>query len=454
MSVPSARPRVGRGRSAVVTLPHGATHYAEPVSSERFSAVLTWSVLLAALLLFGQSFYYIHELTLPYFLSKAWPIITLPLTLYALVYMRLPAKLFYLVFLTYALGFTPLISMVQLGNGLVDAMITTVKVWPLTYYFGLSALLLWLSPTYQRARMALIVLGVTTYGLLLLLWVVVPDSWYTSDPALGKLFMSEIERGYRIYMPMFFGTLLVFYMVRRFMQRPHWLPLAGVVVSFIMLLTIYKQRTAIGAMLIVALYGVVISLPPRLRRIVIGLALLTVPLAIGYILITNSQDLAESLGGSLTVRQTSLAQAANYLGDNVWRWLFGVGATTRFGNITLSDIFGNSQFYIADLGWLGVVFEYGAVGALLLAGLYVWGFFSVLKVTDEPRDPMVLALSDYILFMLVSSSVYSLVFTPGELGVVMAMAVYLNRERNRPAATSKPAHSISFSPAARHNNRT
>ena len=454
MKEPSVRRPLSRARSAVVRLPSGATLHAEPSSAERFPAVLTWSVLLAALLLFGQSFYYLHELTLPYFLSKAWPIVTLPLTLYALLYMRLPARLFYLVFLTYAIGLTPIISMVQLGNGLVDAMITTVKVWPLTYFFGLSALLLWLRPSYQRTRMALIVLGVATYGLMLGLWLLVPDPWYTSDPALGKLFMSDIERGFRIYMPMFFGTLLVFYMVRSFMQRPHWLPILGVVVSFIMLLTIYKQRTAIGAMLVVALYGIVISLPLRLRRIVIGLSLLTVPLALGYTFVVNSQDLAESLGGSLTVWQTSLALAANYLGDNPWRWLFGVGATTRFGSITLSDIFGNSQFYIADLGWLGVVFEYGLMGALLLAGLYVWGFFTVLRVTDEPRDPMMLALSDYILFMLISSAVYSLVFTPGELGVVMAVAVYLHRQRSTPSAISNPAHSISFAPAPRYSNRT
>ncbi len=444
----------GRGRSAVVTLPRRFVPQPPPVSAERFSSTITMAILLLVLPLFAQSFYYLHELTVPYLLSKAWPIITAPLSLYAIVYLRLPAKLFYLVFLAYAIGFTPLISMVHLGNGLIDAMITTVKIWPLTYYFALSALLVWLSPGYERTRLTLIVLGFTTFGLMLLLWVVIPQAWYVNNPELGKLFMIEEERGYRIYMPMYFGALLIFFMVRSFMQKPHWLPVAVVIVAFVLMLTIYKQRTAIGAMFIVSTYAVVTSLPPRIRRIVLGLFLLTVPLGVGYLVIENSQDLAQSLGGSLTVRQNSLALAANYLGDNVWRWFFGVGATTRFGNVTLADIFGNAQFYIADLGWVGVVFEYGAIGALLLAGLYCWGLYVVLRTTATRRDPIVLALSDYIVFMLVTSAVYSLVFTPGEFGVCMALAVYLAREKGREVSTSPPAHSISFAPVTRHNIRT
>jgi hypothetical protein len=444
----------GRGRSAIVTLPRRFVPQPPPVSAERFSGIITMAILLLVLPLFAQSFYYLHELTVPYFLSKAWPIITLPLSLYAVVYLRLPAKLFYLVFLTYAIGFTPFISMVHLGNGLIDAMITTVKVWPLSYYFALSALLVWLSPSYERVRLALIVLGLTTFGLMLLLWIVIPQAWYLNNPELGKLFMIEDERGYRIYMPMYFGALLIFFMVRSFMHKPHWLPVVIVVVAFVLMLSIYKQRTAIGAMFIVSAYAVVVSLPPRIRRAVLGLFLVIVPLGLGYLVIENSQNFAESLGGSLTVRQTSLALAANYLGDNPWRWLFGVGATTRFSTITLSDIFGNAQFYIADLGWLGVVFEYGILGALLLAGLYCWGLYVVLRTTGAQRDPIVLALSDYILFMLVTSAVYSLVFTPGEFGISMALAVYLAREKGRAVSTPPPAHSISFAPATRHNIRT
>jgi hypothetical protein len=213
----------------------------------------------------------------------------------------------------------------------------------------------------------------------------------------------------------------------------------------VLLLVIYKQRAAIGGALLVCVYAVVVSMAPRLRLLVTGLMLAVVPLALGYFVLRNAEGLVQSLGGSLTVRQTSLALAGNFLGDDSWRWLFGVGATTRFGSITLAQIVGNSNFYVADLGWFGVAFEYGLLGALLLAALYGWGFFTVVRVTRGLEDdPMALALGDYILYMLATSAVYSLVFTPGELGVVMALAVYLARERRRPPSTPAPAGPISF----------
>lgn len=444
----------GRERRAVVTLPRRFAPEARPLSTERFPGTVTFVALLAVLPLFAQTFHYMNEFPVPYFLSKGWPIITLPLAIYAIVQMKLPGKMFYLVFVAYAIGFTPFVSMVHLGNGLADALLTTVKVWPLLYYFALSALLVMLAPTYEHTRMSLIVLGYVTFGLMIVLWVVVPTSWYLNNPEMGKLFMIEELRGYRIYMPMYFGALLVFFMVRSFMEKPHWLPAVVVVTALVLMFTIFKQRASIGGVILVSIYAVVMSLGPRLRLIVIGLGMLTVPVAIIYLVIANSQGLAESLGGSLTVRQNSLALASNFLGDNVWSWMFGVGVTTRFSTITLAEIFNNPQFYIADIGWVGVVFEYGAVGALLLAGLYCWGFYIVLQIARAQHDTMILALSDYILFMLVASSVYSLVFTPGELGVCMALAVYLARVKGRSVSKIPPAHSISFAPATRYKIRT
>ncbi|ADH89532.1 conserved hypothetical protein [Ancylobacter novellus DSM 506] len=432
-------------RRAVVTLPRAFVPVAEPLSTERFSAPLTTAALVFVLPLFAQSFYYLHDFAPPYLLSKAWPLLMLPFSLYGLVRLRLPARHLYLAFLAYTIGFTPFVSMLQLGNGLIDALTTTVKVWPLSYYFALSAFLFWLAPSYARTRSVLVWLGATTFILMLVLWLLVPTSWYVNNPELGKLFMVEDERGYRIYMPMFFGTLFLFYLTRRFMLRPDVLTPLAILAGFVLLLVIYKQRAAIGGALLVCVYAVVVSMAPRLRLLVTGLMLAVVPLAIGYFVLRNAEGLVQSLGGSLTVRQTSLALAGNFLGDDPWRWLFGVGATTRFGSITLAQIVGNSNFYVADLGWFGVAFEYGLLGALLLAALYGWGFLTVVRVTRGLEDdPMALALGDYILYMLATSAVYSLVFTPGELGVVMALAVYLARERRRPPSTPAPAGPISF----------
>ncbi|MFG1360828.1 hypothetical protein [Xanthobacter pseudotagetidis] len=390
-----------------------------------------WTVLVSTLPLFAQTFYYLNELPPPYLLSKAWPIITAPLTLYAVTRMHLPAKHIYLVLFAYTIGFTPLISMVQLGNGFVDALTTTVKIWPFSFYFGLSALLYWLAPPDERLRRACLALGIGTFVLMVVLWFTIPTRWYTSDPSEGKLLLYEVERGYRIYMPLFFGFLLMFYLVRRFMRSPSLWPALGLLVAFVLLLSIYKQRTFIAGAVLVCGYGALASMPRVPRRLVLGLGLLVLPGAVALLFWKLNAGGGDAFGSSLSVRNTSFALATGFLGDDAWRWILGVGATTRFGAVTLADIFGNDQFYVADLGWVGVVFEYGLVGAVLIAAVYAWGYFVTVKAAARVRTPFSEALSDYVLFMIVSSSVYSLVFTPGELGVIMAIAVYLDHARDR-----------------------
>lgn len=400
---------------------------------ERFPRLFSWTVLVTTLPLFAQSFYYLNELPPPYFLSKAWPVLVFPLTLYAITRMALPAKHIYVVFLTYAIGFTPMISMIQLGNAFTDALTTTVKVWPITYYFALSAMLYWLAPPTERLRLVVLSLGAGTFILMIVLWILAPTSWYVNNPNEGKLLLYELERGYRIYMPLFFGMIFLFYCIRSFTHRPHWLYAAAMVAIFIILFAIYKQRAAIGAAVLVCGFGVLASLPRIPRRLLIGVGVGLLPVVVALVAWKLGGDAKESLGGSLSVRQNSFAIATGFLGDNPWRWVIGVGGTTRFGAVTLQDIFGDNQFYIADLGWVGVVFEYGLVGATLLAALYGWGYWVTLRAAARLKTRFSEALSDYVLYMIVSSSVYSLVFTPGELGVVMAIAVYMDHERERRA---------------------
>ncbi len=94
------------------------------------------------------------------------------------------------------------------------------------------------------------------------------------------------------------------------------------------------------------------SLPARWRRILAATAAIVVPAAAVLVLLLFADKVETWLGGSLSVRQNSFALATGYLGSDVMNWLFGVGATTRFSTVTLADIFGNAQFYIADIGWV------------------------------------------------------------------------------------------------------
>lgn len=397
-------------------------------------------VLIFAMPFFAQVFHYLNELPPPYFLSKAWPFLMFPLSLYGAIRLRLPGRNMFLLLLAYLLGFTPLVSIIQLGNGLFDAITTTVKAWPFTYYFAFAALLGLLALPPERVRAVCLGYGIATFVLLVLLYTLAPRSWYVTDPINGKLLQYDTDRGRRVYMSMFFGMIFIFYMGRSFILERKPFRLFIIPLCLLIQILTYKQRTAIAVAVLVSAYGMVMSLPGRMRQLAIGAGLaMMVPVLVlvaaklGLFGGSGWDSVEKTLGGSLSVRQNSSALAVQFLGDHTLRWLFGVGATTRFGSITLADIFGYSQFFIADLGWLGVVFEYGLVGAILVLVVHVWAFVAIARRGIANRDPFVLALSDYVLYLLLTSAVYSLVLQPGELGVALALAFYISSAAQLPS---------------------
>lgn len=385
----------------------------------------TVAVLLLVLPLFGQTFYYMSHWPLPYALSKGWPLVVLPLAVRGLLTDDVPARWLFVLLLSYTVGLTPLISMIHFGNPFGDAVLTTIEVWPFVYYPAFLALLLWLRPRGATLRGCVLGLGAATFALMLLLWIVVPESWYSGDGITDKFLLYEFERGYRIYMPMFFGMLSVFYLARRFAVRREWWTAALIAVCFVLLLSIYKQRASIGA---AALVVVLAGCPAHWRRMVGAAAGAALALGLFVQFSTPVGDWAMArLGNSLLVRLDSLSSVVSFIGDNAMDWVLGLGTVTRFSTMTLGEILGNDFFFLADIGWLGVIFEYGLVGALLVAGVYVAGWFVSHRNGRRLGDPFALALGDYILFIMVTTVIYSPTFLSGEMATVLALSVYLAR---------------------------
>lgn len=390
------------------------------------------AILLLVLPIFGQTFYYLLELPVPYFLSKAWPFLMLPLSLYALFVFELPYKAMFALLLAYCMGWSPLLGMIYFGNGYLDALTTGVKILPFTYYFGFAALLAWLRPQATTITRAFVVLGAVTYVTMWLLWILAPEDWYGSDPAKGKLLMFEYERGNRIYMPMFFGMIFLFYLTRRFCRTWEWWVGLAIPAIFASQMIIYKQRISILAAVIVVYAIVISSTRGTLRRFLVACGLLAGSAVAVIVSGPIAAEFAGSLGGSLSVRMVSFATAIDFLGNDPLRWIFGVGATTRFSTITLAELFGNKNFYLADLGWLGIVFEYGLIGALLVIGVYLGGLLFTWQTARVDGSPLIRALADYMFFLFITSTVYSFVFTPGELATILAVAAYLRSQGPSP----------------------
>lgn len=410
---------IGRTAGGRILLP-------APAAAERTHAPGKVIVLALSMLMFGQIFHYMIDAGPLYYLSKAWPVLTLPLTLVAVTRLSLPYRVLYAVLLAYVLGVTPLLSMIHLQNGLLDALATTAKTMPFAYYFAVSG---WLF--YQRADRALLTavlngLGWATFGAMLLLWLVVPRDHYSGDPEVSKLFLYDFERGYRIFMPMMFGVLLLFSLAHRWTRRREWWLIAAILAGFALMLWIFKQRTTIAAAAVVVLWIWWRASPGWFKGLTIAAvavgALIVLILAFGPL--TSFFD--RQLGGSLTIRQSSSVLAWSFIEHHPSVLAFGAGSITRLSATTLSTLLGDARFYLADIGWLGVMFEYGMVGAALILGAYLvsWVRLSGEQRRRTEQTVTELALADYGLFALISTLIYSAVYTPGEIATVLALRVY------------------------------
>ncbi len=392
------------------------------VAASRPSA-LTFLVLLIALPLFGQSFHYVVDLPPTYYLSKAWPILTLPLAVYALVTMRLPWAWLYGALIAYVLGLTPLLSMIYLGNGLLDALVTTAKSLPFLYYFAGAGMLALLRPSQDQIRRAIVVLGIGTFLLMGFLWLVVPATAYRIDAAESKLFLYETERGYRIFMPMFFGILTMLYLARRLIMRRDLLAGLGVLIGFALLILIFKQRTVILSVAITIAWIMFRCSRGWVRAVLLATGA-TAAIALGILVFGPLLARLEmALGASLSIRQMSIQLAIDYIQGHPLVLMFGAGSITRLSQNTLSMLLGNAHFYLADIGWLGIIFEYGVVGAALILSTYL-ATLRQAAITPPRDEPFVRAFGDYVIYMLLTSAVQSVVFTPGEVSLIMALLVY------------------------------
>lgn len=412
-----AQPR--RGRVLV-----SRTVAAAQVQSRSRSMVL---LLLVALPMFGQSFHYLIDVGPLYYLSKGWPLLTAPLAVYALFREQMPWRTFYVFLLAYVLGLTPLLAMIYFPVGFADAFATTAKTLPFLYYFSALGFLLLARPAPDELRRVMIGLGIASFVVMLLLWLTIPSDMYRADPAESKLFLYEKERGNRIFMPMFFGLIFVFYLARRaFMRREIW-AFVAMIACFALLVMIYKQRTVIGAAALVIGFIALRATSGWFRTVLLLAGVIAGLIAMALIFGPYLQRLEAMFGASLDIREVSVRTAADFIANNYLALIFGAGSVTRISDNNLQTILGNAHFFLADIGWLGIIFEYGLVGASLILGAYIVALRQAATQQRNDDDPFLGALGDYVIYLLVTSAVYSLVFTPGEVATILALLVFLHR---------------------------
>lgn len=381
-------------------------------------------VFVISLSMFGQVFHYVIDVQVLYYLSKIWPFIVMPAVFLGIKRVRTQYDILFVATIAYSITITPVMSMIYFGNEFVDAFATTLKAWPLSYYFAFLAILCVLKPEPDRVGKAFLIYGLLSWLLLCGLWIVVPASAYVSDPAQSRLFLYDMERGYRIFLPLFFGMFALFFVTEKAFREKKILYLVLSVACIISMILIFKQRTQIAVSIIVIGWILFSNLQINFKSIYLfGLTIISF-IALGLILGPFNYQFIDSFGASLSVRQKTMALAISYISQNPLMWIFGVGSITRFSDVTMFDIFGYEMFYLADIGWVGIVFEYGVIGGLLILGIYLAGVWEALRRPTHSVSAFEAAFGYLALYLIIVTLVYPPMYAPGEIAITVAVLVY------------------------------
>lgn len=399
----------------------------EPVSTSLFSPAsarrgIVW-LLVGLLLFFGQVFHYIIAFWPLWALSKAFPIISLPAALALRHYSLFPMSRQILLSWAWLILAPSLVAGVYFHQNFFTSITAQVKLLPLLYFFSFLAVLLTLKPTLYEIERSFIRLAITVAGTVIVFWIVIPDSWYSTTYVVGDApFFSHDHRGNRIRMSMYFPIIALFFCFRRAVFEKSLSYLTGAITFLLVIIFIIKTRSmVIGIMGVLALNTFLWSRPAiRFLLMIIVPVVLVMIFSVGYLGTTFSSDASSGFD----TRKTSITLATRFLGDDPIRWIFGVGTISPTSQDSLMSYF-HHFFFLADITWLGVVFEYGLIGAILLLLLSIRGLFMYRRLQAYVEDDFLGSLRDYLIYVLLISSFYPITLTPGESTVIFAIFVYV-----------------------------
>lgn len=400
--------------------PHDSAAEAEPVPLIRGRHL---TVLLLLLPLFGQFFHYMKGLPPLWAASKAFPLVSLPLVIFLRAAPNLPMigqVLFTFLWMSVVPSFA---AIFYFNQDFFLGLTAQVKLLPMLYFFSFLGLLVKLRPTLEELERAFIICGSATLILLVLLWALVPHSWYSSQYAFGSSPLFSLDgRGERIRMPMYFAIIATLFWYRGFLTTRRWRWLLGAVVGFLLTLTVVKTRAMVVGMAGVFVINAFLFASPRQR---LGLILLA-PAALiglfsfGYLGTMFSTD---STSG-FDVRWRTIVTALGFLGIDPIRWIFGVGTISPVSTDSLFSYF-DHFFFLADITWLGILFEYGIIGTVLVILYELRGLFFYRRIRALYDSIFLGALFDYIVYVLLISNLYPPTLSPGETAVILAIFAYV-----------------------------
>jgi len=233
--------------------------------------------------------------------------------------------------------------------------------------------------------------------------------FFSTDHTLSNLVTYDDWRGFRLKPPLFaimVGLMAALIGVGQSRSIVSWVISLSVVSIAIYIWSIVMFRSTLATMaLAMLLYPIIFSSRNRIPLVVVFSPLVILCIPIGFELMLDV--FLGSDGGSLRKRAFELAfeQIPGHL-------VFGAGEDNAYG-ATYQDIVA-PYFYPDDIGFVGTLYKYGAVGAMLYLymhwkiGSQLWAANIRYSHTHGRLNPLLWAI-----FMWLTAMAFNLVLNPG-----------------------------------------
>lgn len=383
-------------------------------------------VLLLVLLLplFGQTFHYIKALPPLWALSKAFPILSLPLV-WPLLGRRggFPLLPVWLLAFLWLVLVSSVMGIFSFDQDFLRGLTAQVKLLPMLYVFSFLGFLLILRPSVAELQRAFLWCGALTFLTLLALHFLAPASWYAEHYELGDApLLSVDDRGYRIRMPMYFGLITLFFFYQELLTKRRLTAAVIVAVALALIVGVVRTRAVVLACVATLMWISFTAASPRWRIGAVVLAGITAAALINVPYVASAFDTGADSG--FDVRRITVEKSIAFLNAAPERWIFGSGTISSLDPTGMARFF-DHFFFLADISWLGIVFEFGLIGAAILLWLMVSTWLLGRQARRCIDAPLLAALQNYVLFVIIMSPLYpTITLQPGEIAVIAATFLY------------------------------
>jgi len=372
-----------------------------------------------------QIFFYVTDFNILYIISKIVIGIIGSLVFFIyfiriLIKRKLPKYSWYLVLSFFALVLlSASTSNYYFHQPFLLGVIAQVKLNAIFYFFLVLAILKAYRVTLKELETTFIWLGIGFVVLYILINIFVnPIKYWTPYSSI----VVHDSKGYRFRLPDVFVSIFTFYSFRKFLQQGKFWMLMGFLLSLAYILIFSKERAYMGC--VGAVLGLVIffraHLVTKIALVSLGLVAIVWLSTGGWEDITSDVDTT-----SLDVRYTTSTVAYGFISSDIMHFVVGGGNLNELWDGGFERIYGQN-FYLSDIGWVGVDYEFGLIGVLICLSLYFLIFYELNTFIKYNKLILILAFRDFVLMRFMLSVLSPAI--PYFIGIftsILAICVYL-----------------------------